>query len=190
MQPTDSQTIINQLASHYAEIIRLVGEDVTREGLIDTPQRAAKAIYYATRGYRQNIDDVIHGAMFQSPGSGIVTVKDIEFYSICEHHLLPFFGTVSIAYLPGAQIIGLSKVARIVDMFARRFQVQERFTNQLCEELTHRLGAKGVLVKSTARHLCMQMRGVQKQMTSTDSIAVSGVFQTDPALAAGILSSL
>lgn len=190
MEPDNQQAVVNQIAAHYAEILRLVGEDVNREGLRDTPQRAAKALYYATRGYRQDIDEVIHGAMFQSPGSNIVTVKNIEFYSICEHHLLPFFGTVSIAYIPDRRIIGLSKVARIVDMFARRFQVQERFTTQLCDALTDKLGAKGVLVKSTARHLCMQMRGVQKQMSSTDSVAASGAFRSDPVLASGILASL
>ena len=121
---TDSTEVINELASHYAEIIRLIGEDPSREGLVDTPMRAAKAMYYLTRGYRQNIDEVIHGAMFEAPGSGMVVVRDIEFYSLCEHHILPFFGTVSVGYLPGEKIVGLSKVARLVDLFARRLQVQ------------------------------------------------------------------
>ena len=128
----DSDEIIEEIAGHYAEIIRLIGEDPEREGLKDTPMRAAKAMYYLTRGYRQNISDVIHGAMFSAPSSGLVVVRDIEFYSLCEHHILPFFGTVSVGYLPGEKIVGLSKVARIVDVFARRLQVQERFAEQLC----------------------------------------------------------
>lgn len=170
------QDVVKEIASHYAEIIRLIGEDVEREGLKDTPMRAAKALYYITRGYRQNIDAVIHGAMFESPGDGMVIVRDIEFYSLCEHHILPFFGTVSIGYLPGKKIVGLSKVARIVDMFARRLQVQERFSQQLCDMLYERLDARGVMVWCKARHLCMQMRGVEKQSSSTVSIATAGEF--------------
>lgn len=178
----DSDEIIEEIAGHYAEIIRLIGEDPEREGLKDTPMRAAKAMYYLTRGYRQNISDVIHGAMFSAPSSGLVVVRDIEFYSLCEHHILPFFGTVSVGYLPGEKIVGLSKVARIVDVFARRLQVQERFAEQLCTELYERLDAKGVMVYCRARHLCMQMRGVQKQESSTVSISSCGVFKTDPML--------
>lgn len=179
---TDSTEVINELASHYAEIIRLIGEDPSREGLVDTPMRAAKAMYYLTRGYRQNIDEVIHGAMFEAPGSGMVVVRDIEFYSLCEHHILPFFGTVSVGYLPGEKIVGLSKVARLVDLFARRLQVQERFAQQLCDTLYEHLQARGVMVSCRARHLCMQMRGVEKQSATTVTVAASGAFKTDDPL--------
>lgn len=179
---TDSTEVINELASHYAEIIRLIGEDPSREGLVDTPMRAAKAMYYLTRGYRQNIDEVIHGAMFEAPGSGMVVVRDIEFYSLCEHHILPFFGTVSVGYLPGEKIVGLSKVARLVDLFARRLQVQERFAQQLCDTLYEHLKARGVMVSCRARHLCMQMRGVEKQSATTVTVAASGAFKTDESL--------
>lgn len=184
------KNVVKEIASHYAEIIRLIGEDVEREGLKDTPMRAAKALYYITRGYRQNIDDVIHGAMFESPGDGMVIVRDIEFYSLCEHHILPFFGTVSIGYMPGKKIVGLSKVARIVDMFARRLQVQERFSQQLCGMLYERLDARGVMVWCKARHLCMQMRGVEKQSSSTVSIATAGEFCSNEDLRRQFLQSI
>lgn len=175
---TDEERI-RQLATHYEAILRLVGEDPHREGLKDTPARAAKAMMYITRGYRQDIDGVIHGAMFEAPSSGMIVVKDIEFYSLCEHHLLPFFGHVSIGYIPDGKIIGLSKLARIVDVFARRFQVQERFTAELCATLTEKLNAKGVIVQTSARHLCMQMRGVEKQESNTVTTLWSGIFDTD-----------
>ncbi|MBD5350115.1 MAG: GTP cyclohydrolase I FolE [Bacteroides sp.] len=186
----NEEEVIDQIAGHYAEIIRLIGEAPDREGLKDTPRRAAKALYYLTRGYRQDVDAVIHGAMFEAPGSGMVMVRDIEFYSLCEHHVLPFFGTVSIGYLPGAHIVGLSKVARIVDMFARRLQVQERFAEQLCEVLQEKLQARGVMVWCNARHLCMQMRGVEKQSASTVSIATRGDFATSETLRHQFLASL
>lgn len=189
-KPESEQDVVKEIASHYAEIIRLIGEDVEREGLKDTPMRAAKALYYITRGYRQNIDDVIHGAMFESPGDGMVIVRDVEFYSLCEHHILPFFGTVSIGYLPGNKIVGLSKVARIVDMFARRLQVQERFARQLCDMLYERLDARGVMVWCKARHLCMQMRGVEKQSSSTVSIATAGEFRENEDLRRQFLQSI
>lgn len=172
----EANDVIDKIAKHYSEILQLLGEDVNREGLKDTPQRAAKALYYVTRGYRQDIDKVIHNALFQSPSNGMVVVRDIEFYSLCEHHILPFFGTVSVGYLPGEKIIGLSKVARIVDMFARRLQVQERFAEQLCETLYEKLEARGVIVQCRANHLCMQMRGVEKQSSTTVSMATRGIF--------------
>lgn len=189
-QQSDSDTIIAQLAHHYEEILRLIGEDTNREGLKDTPIRAAKAMYYITRGYRQDIDEVIHGAMFQSPGSGMVIVRDIEFYSLCEHHILPFFGSVSIGYLPGEHIVGLSKLARIVDLFARRLQVQERFSQELCDMLTTKLNARGVIIKCRAKHLCMQMRGVEKQQAETVTITTSGVFNEDSNLRSEFLASI
>lgn len=183
LQTADSDEIIAELASHYEAILRLIGEDCSREGLKNTPMRAAKALYYVTRGYRQNIEDVIHGAMFTAPSSDdMVIVRDIEFYSLCEHHILPFFGTVSVGYMPGDKIVGLSKIARIVDMFARRLQVQERFANELCDVLMDKLQARGVMIHCVARHLCMQMRGVEKQSASTVSIVSSGVFRDDKSL--------
>lgn len=177
-----SEDTINQIAFHYKAIIELLGEDSGREGLEKTPERAAKAIAFATRGYRQDIDSVINGALFQSTDSGIIIVKNIEFYSLCEHHLLPFFGTVSIGYLPGKKIVGLSKIARIVDMYARRLQVQERLTNELADVLTEKLGARGVIVRAEARHLCMAMRGVEKQESSTVTFASTGEFVASPSL--------
>lgn len=176
------QDIIDALAGHYREIIRLIGEDSTREGLIKTPERAARAIYYCTRGYRQDSDKVINGAMFEANNHELVVVRDIEFYSLCEHHLLPFYGNVSVGYIPGEKIVGLSKLARMVDMFARRLQVQERFCDELCQELYHKLGARGVIVECRASHLCMKMRGVAKQDSVTVTTASCGEFELDQAL--------
>lgn len=179
-QPSDPENIIEQIASHYQAIMTLLGEDTEREGLLKTPQRAAKAIYYCTRGYRQDIDRVINEAIFSAPGNqDLVIVRDIEFYSLCEHHILPFFGHISIGYVPDGKIIGLSKFARIVDMFARRLQVQEALTEQLCSELYRVLGAKGVIVSCRARHLCMEMRGVQKHDATTVTTSAQGILRTD-----------
>lgn len=182
--------IIEKIAGHYKAIIELIGEDPEREGLVKTPQRAAKALYYATRGYRQDLDSVIHGALFHTDESQLVVVKDVEFYSLCEHHVLPFFGHVSVGYLPGEKIVGLSKIARIVDMFARRLQVQERFTSELADALTDALGARGVIVRAEARHLCMAMRGVQKQDSTTVTLATTGTMKTDASLCAQFFSML
>lgn len=185
-----SEETLKQIASHYKAIIELLGEDPEREGLLKTPERAAKSIAFATRGYRQNIDSVINDALFQSSDSGIIIVKNIEFYSLCEHHLLPFFGTVSIGYLPGEKIVGLSKIARIVDMFARRLQVQERLTDELAQVLTEKLGARGVIVRAEARHLCMAMRGVEKQESSTVTFASTGKFAVSSSLRSEFFSLL
>ncbi len=182
--------IIEKIASHYKAIIELIGEDPEREGLVKTPERAAKALYYATRGYRQDLDSVIHGALFHTDESQLVVVKNVEFYSLCEHHVLPFFGHVSVGYLPGEKIVGLSKIARIVDMFARRLQVQERFTSELADALTDALGARGVIVRAEARHLCMAMRGVQKQDSTTVTLATTGAMKTDASLCAQFFSML
>lgn len=184
------QEVISRLAEHYKAIIELIGEDASREGLLKTPVRAAKALYYSTRGYRQCLDEVIHGALFKCEDSQLVVVKNIEFYSLCEHHILPFFGHVSVGYLPGEKIVGLSKVARVVDMFARRLQVQERFTSGLADALNDSLGAKGVIVRAEARHLCMAMRGVQKQDSSTVTIAATGLMKTDQALRSQFFSMI
>ena len=175
--------IITEIASHYKTILQLIGEDVSRQGLVKTPERAAKALWYVTRGYRQNITDVVNGALFENSGSGrIVVVRDIEFYSLCEHHILPFFGHMDIGYIPGENIIGLSKVARIVDMFSRRLQVQEHLTEEVADALRDCIGAQGVIVRTRAHHLCMEMRGVGKQDSTTVTLATRGVFATDRSL--------
>lgn len=173
--PEDERRI-DAIAGHYAEIIKLIGEDPNREGLLKTPQRAAKALYYATSGYRKETKAVINDAIFTHEGSQMIIVRDVEFYSFCEHHILPFFGTISIGYIPDGKIIGLSKVARIVDVFARRLQVQERLTQQICDVLMEKVGAKGVIAACSGQHLCMKMRGVEKQESVTETVAYSGVF--------------
>lgn len=171
-----SQEAVEKIAYHYKEILKIIGEDVTREGLHKTPMRAAKALAYMTRGYRQDPDEIINGAIFSHEGSRMVVVKDIEFYSLCEHHILPFFGRVSVGYIPNGKTIGLSKLARLVDFYARRLQVQERMTAQICEIIMNKLDAKGVIVACTGQHLCMKMRGVEKQESLTTTIETAGIF--------------
>ena len=177
-----SEETIREIASHYEAIITLLGEDVTREGLVKTPMRAAKAMVYATRGYRQDADQLINEAIFTHEGSNMVIVRDIEFYSLCEHHILPFFGKVSVGYIPDGRTIGLSKLARLVDYYARRLQVQERLTAQICNLIMEKLGAKGVIVTCTADHLCMKMRGVEKQLPATTTVETAGDFSTSAEL--------
>lgn len=177
-----AEETIEQIANHYESIIRLIGEDSSREGLSKTPIRAAKAIYYATQGYRQDASTIMQQAIFEYAGSNMIIVKDIEFYSFCEHHILPFFGTVSIGYIPNGNMIGLSKLARVVNVFARRLQVQERLTAEICKEVYQTLSAKGVIVTCNAQHLCMKMRGVEKQNSSTTSIDYIGEFAENPDL--------
>lgn len=147
----------------YKEIIEQLGEDPSREGLQGTPHRASQAMQYLTKGYQENIDDIINGALFDSDMSEMVIVKDIELYSLCEHHLLPFYGKCHIGYLPNKKVLGLSKLARIVDYYARRLQIQERLTSQIAGLIEQITGALGVAVVVEARHLCMMMRGVEKQ---------------------------
>ena len=178
---TDTEKI-EHIARHIEEILHLIGEDSEREGLKKTPVRAAKALYYLTSGYRSNVDEVVHEALFNHDGSQIVMVKDVEFYSMCEHHILPFFGKISIGYIPDGKIVGLSKVARLVNVFARRLQVQERLTAQVCQEIARITGAKGVIVACNAQHLCMKMRGVEKQDSSTTTLDYCGAFADDKAL--------
>lgn len=182
MAVVDDNRNIELIAGHIEEIIKLLGEDCTREGLLKTPIRSAKALYYLTSGYRANVDAVVHQALFEHEGSQIVMVKNIEFYSMCEHHILPFFGNISIGYIPDGKIIGLSKVARLVNVFARRLQVQERLTSQVCREVERIVGAKGVMVVCDAHHLCMKMRGVEKQDSTTSTMDYVGAFAKDPAL--------
>lgn len=186
----DKEEIIAQIAEHYKKIIELIGENPDREGLVKTPVRAAKALYYATQGYRQNPDEIMKSAIFEYAGSQMIIVKDIEFYSFCEHHILPFFGKVSIGYLPNGNMIGLSKLARVVNVFARRLQVQERFTADICREVYGTLKAHGVMVVCNAEHLCMKMRGVEKQESSTTTVDYAGRFAEEPALRQEFLSML
>jgi len=173
---------ISRIAEHYAEILRLIGENPNREGLLQTPMRAAKALYYITQGYRENPQEIMRQAIFEYAGSKMVVVKDIEFYSMCEHHILPFFGTVSVGYLPKGEMIGLSKLARVVNSFARRLQVQERLTTQIAQAVTDTLSTEGVIVSCTAQHLCMKMRGVEKQSSATSTYDYTGRFAQESAL--------
>lgn len=190
MQQQEDNKVIEEIASHFEQIIKLVGENPEREGLVKTPMRAAKALYYATKGYRENPSEMLNQAIFEENGSNIVIVKDIEFYSLCEHHLLPFFGTISIGYIPDGKIVGLSKLARLVNSLARRFQVQERLTVEVCNEVLAILGAKGVIVKCNAQHLCMKMRGVEKQDSSTTTFHCAGLFADNADLRSDFFESL
>lgn len=162
------------------QVLKAIGEDPTREGLLKTPKRWAEAMKDLTKGYNQNLDELINGALFEAETDGMVIVKDIECYSLCEHHLLPFVGKVHVAYVPDKKILGLSKVARVVDMFARRLQTQERLTQQICDTLDDVLKPKGIGVIVEAQHFCMMMRGVEKQHSSCKTSAVKGLIKKDP----------
>lgn len=167
---------LDSLKKHYTKVLDLIGEDSSREGLIKTPERLAKAMQFLTHGYDINPSEILESAMFSENYSQMVLVKEIEFYSLCEHHLLPFFGKAHIAYIPDGKIVGLSKVPRVVDAFSRRLQVQERLTNEIRDCIQNTLKPKGVAVVIEARHLCMQMRGVEKQNSMTTTSAFSGAF--------------
>jgi GTP cyclohydrolase I len=162
-----------------AHLITGLGEDISREGLLKTPARVEKALRDLTAGYHTDLHTVINDALFAAEGSDLVVVKDIEFYSLCEHHMLPFFGKAHIAYIPDQTILGLSKFARVLDVFARRLQVQERLTSQVADALMEVLSAQGVAVVTEASHMCMMMRGVQKQHSTTRSSAMRGIFASD-----------
>ncbi len=166
-----------KIAYHYQEIIKLLGEDVEREGLIKTPTRVASAMQFLLQGYTQNPVEILQSAKFTEDYRQMVIVKDIDFYSMCEHHMLPFFGKAHVAYIPNHHITGLSKIARIVEVFARRMQVQERMTTQIKECIQETLNPLGVMVILEAQHLCMQMRGVQKQHSITTTSDFTGAFQ-------------
>jgi GTP cyclohydrolase I len=167
----------NKMVSHYTEIIQTLGEDVNREGLIKTPERVAKAMQYLTQGYQQDPEAILLGALFKEKYRQMVIVKDIDFYSLCEHHMLPFFGKAHVAYIPNGYITGLSKIARVVDVFARRLQVQERMTTQIKEAIQNTLNPLGVMVVLEAQHMCMQMRGVEKQSSVTTTSDFTGIFK-------------
>lgn len=169
------------MKENFANIISSIGEDLTRDGLRDTPERASKAFQFLTKGYHQDIEEVVNGAIFESDNDEMVLVKDIELYSLCEHHLLPFIGKCHVAYLPQGKVIGLSKIARIVDMYARRLQIQENMTKQIAEAIMEVTGARGVGVILEAQHLCMMMRGVEKQNSMMTTSMMLGAFRDVPA---------
>ncbi|MCH5319046.1 MAG: GTP cyclohydrolase I FolE [Paramuribaculum sp.] len=185
----DSQ-LIGELSHHIEEILKILGENPTREGLLKTPQRAAKALLYVTKGYHENKEEVIGDAIFPTDSKGMVLVKNIEFYSLCEHHLLPFFGHISIGYLPDGKILGLSKLVRIVEMFSRRLQVQEQLTHQICLALSEAIPNRGVVVRVLADHLCMKMRGVEKQNATTLTVEATGLFEKSPEMMQQFLAQL
>jgi len=165
-----------EMAKHFREVIRLLGEDPDRQGLHDTPMRVAKAWQFLTKGYTQDANAILRSALYDEAYSEMVIVKDIELYSLCEHHLLPFIGKAHIAYIPNGKIVGLSKLARVVDVFARRLQVQERLTHQILQSIEDTLQPHGVAVVIEAQHLCMMMRGVEKQNSITTTSAFTGSF--------------
>ena len=174
--PTSLDTASTQ--DLYREILRRIGEDPTRDGLTDTPKRVEKSMDFLTRGYGQTVTEVLHTALFDVDYDEMVIVKDIEFFSLCEHHMLPFFGKAHVAYIPNGKVIGLSKVARLVDVFARRLQVQERLTSQVADAIQEAIQPQGVAAILEAQHFCMMMRGVEKQGSSTITSAMLGVFKT------------
>jgi GTP cyclohydrolase IA len=184
------QKDLARLADAYRELLEGIGEDLDRDGLRRTPDRAARALEFLTQGYRQDLDEIINGAVFESDASEIILVKDIELYSLCEHHLLPFIGRAHVAYIPNGKVIGLSKVARIVDVFARRLQIQENLTTRIAESLMNCLEPAGVAVVVEAKHLCMMMRGVEKQNSVMKTSCLLGVFKEDARTRSEFLSLL
>ena len=176
------------MENFYKDLLKTIGEDINREGLKDTPKRAAKAFQYLTKGYHENVETVINGAIFKSDSDEMVIVKDIEVYSMCEHHLLPFFGKCHVGYIPDGKIIGLSKIARIVDIFARRLQIQENLTKQIAETLMKATKCKGVAVVIEAQHLCMMMRGVEKQNSVMKTSCMLGAFRKENSTRSEFLS--
>ncbi|RUM53146.1 MAG: GTP cyclohydrolase I FolE [Methylococcus sp.] len=165
------------MEKHFESILEEIGEDIGREGLVDTPKRAAEAFRFLNRGYNLSLEMVLNGAIFQADTEDMVIVKDIELYSLCEHHLLPFIGKCHVGYLPDGKVLGLSKVARIVDMYGRRLQIQEKLTKQIADAIQEAVGAKGVAVVIEAKHLCMMMRGVQKQNSVMTTSVMLGIFR-------------
>ncbi|XP_037077669.1 GTP cyclohydrolase 1-like [Pollicipes pollicipes] len=179
-RPSPRQQLVAEMADSYRHLLSSLGENVEREGLLRTPERAAKALLYFTKGYDQSIKDVLNEAVFDEDHDEMVIVKDIEMFSMCEHHLVPFMGKVSVAYLPRGKVIGLSKVARIVEIFSRRLQVQERLTKQIAHAVLEAINPSGVAVTVEAAHMCMVMRGVQKINSKSVTSCMLGVFRDDP----------
>jgi GTP cyclohydrolase I len=174
-----NQESLDELAKSYTSVLTTIGEDITREGILKTPTRAAKAMQFLTHGYDLNPAEILKSAMFKDDYSQMVIVKDIEIYSLCEHHLLPFFGKAHIAYIPNGHIVGLSKIPRVADAFARRLQVQERLTTEILDCIQDTLNPLGVAVVIECKHLCMSMRGIQKQNSVTTTSAFTGAFEND-----------
>jgi GTP cyclohydrolase I len=172
-----SEAVTKILQDNFDSILKEIGEDPEREGLVKTPERAAKAMQFLTQGYEQDAEQILRSAMFAEDYSEMVIVKDIELYSLCEHHMLPFFGKAHVAYIPNGHIVGLSKIPRVIDVFARRLQVQERLTDQILHCIQNTLQPLGVAIVIEARHMCMMMRGVQKQNSVTTTSAFTGEFQ-------------
>jgi GTP cyclohydrolase I len=173
----NQEEVQQELKKHYEAILSLIGENPAREGLVKTPERVAKAMQFLTQGYEQSPEDILKGAMFREDYKQMVIVRDIDFYSMCEHHMLPFFGKVHIGYIPNGYITGLSKLPRVVDVFARRLQVQERLTTEIKECIQKTLNPLGVIVVVEAEHMCMQMRGVEKQHSLTTTSDFTGAFK-------------
>ncbi len=167
------------MEEHFSKIIEAIGEDINREGLIDTPKRAAEAFKFLNNGYEKSLDVVLNDAIFTADTEDMVIVKDIELYSLCEHHLLPFIGKCHVGYLPRGKVLGLSKIARVVDMYARRLQIQERLTKQIADAVEKAIDARGVAVVIEAKHLCMMMRGVEKQNSVMTTSVMTGIFRKE-----------
>lgn len=179
-----------KIANHYAQIIAGCGENLDRDGLLDTPMRASKAFSFLTQGYHQSLEVVANDAVFDSDNPELVLVQNIEFYSLCEHHMLPFFGVAHVGYLPDGKVLGLSKVARIVDMYARRLQIQENLTKQIAEAIQTLTNCRGVAVVMDASHMCMMMRGVAKQQSTTRTMSTLGVLSDDAIARQEFLSAI
>ncbi len=180
----------NKLERLYHGVIEEIGEDPTRQGLFKTPYRSAKALQFLTQGYTQKVDEIVNGAIFDEEFDDMVIVKDIEFYSLCEHHILPFFGKCHVGYIPNKRIVGLSKVPRIIDMFARRLQVQERLTHQIAQAINEVLQPQGIAVVMEAQHMCMMIRGVEKQRSSTFTNVMLGTFREEDSTRAEFFHSI
>ena len=179
-----------ELIESFKHMLKDIGEDETRDGLLDTPKRAAAAFKFLNHGYKMRLDKVVNNALFDSEIEDMVLVRDIEFYSLCEHHMLPFNGRCHVAYIPEGKVLGLSKIARIVDMFARRLQIQERLTHQIADAITEITGCKGCAVVIEAQHMCMVMRGVQKQNSVMKTSSMVGAFRNNPSTRAEFLALL
>ena len=180
----------NKLERLYHGVIEEIGEDPTRQGLLKTPYRSAKALQFLTQGYTQKVDEIVNGAIFDEEFDDMVIVKDIEFYSLCEHHILPFFGKCHVGYIPNKRIVGLSKVPRVIDMFARRLQVQERLTHQIAQAINEVLQPQGIAVVMEAQHMCMMIRGVEKQRSSTFTNVMLGTFREEDSTRAEFFHSI